>query len=59
MTPGQRVEIGIGLTRLAWAMLDVPDPAHGDRKWARWLEEHDDGLRRLFEALERDREESG
>lgn len=53
LTPGQRIELGVGLLRLGWAMLDVPTREAGDRKWALWQRQHDEGVRNILEALDR------
>lgn len=51
LAPGERFALGISLVRLAWSALDHPSREEGDRKWAEWLAEHDEGKRNLFAGL--------
>ena len=58
MTPEERLRLAMELSALAWAWLDVPDRATGDRKLAAWQREHDLSNAALCEALVRHARES-
>ncbi|MBI4616949.1 MAG: hypothetical protein HY720_25275 [Planctomycetes bacterium] len=59
LAPGERFALGISRVRLAWAALDRPSREDGDRRWAEWLEEHDEGNRNLFAGLALESRTSG
>ncbi|MBI5366013.1 MAG: hypothetical protein HZA54_03165 [Planctomycetes bacterium] len=53
MSPAERLALAIELSSLAWAWLDVPDRASGERKWAVWNREHDRSNEQLVGRLKR------
>ena len=51
MTPGERLEVSMELTAFDLRFLDSLPPEEGLRRWGFILRRHEEGNRRLLEAL--------